>query len=181
MKRKIMAQLTLLCLVLSLIGCSAAEAVGTPREIDPTIDICPVCRMSVIDEHFAAQIIDSQGRVEIFDDIGCLSIHIRKMETTEKDSILASYVKDFESLEWISAQGAFYVQGQIDTPMSFGIVAFTREESARKFAEEVGGKQLTWEQLLSEPLTIGLDIEFNQEEFGAQNLETGEKREKRGN
>ncbi|AGA67730.1 putative lipoprotein involved in nitrous oxide reduction [Desulfitobacterium dichloroeliminans LMG P-21439] len=179
MKRKIMVLLTLWCLALT--GCLSAEALGTPQEIDPTIDICPVCRMSVIDEHFAAQIIDTQGQVEICDDIGCLSILMRKMETAAKDSILASYVKDFESLEWIGAQEAFYVQGQIDTPMSFGIVAFATEESARKFTEEVGGKQLTWEQLLSEPLTIGLDIEFNQEEFGAQNLETGEKQEKRGN
>ncbi|HHY28115.1 MAG TPA: nitrous oxide reductase [Desulfitobacterium dehalogenans] len=164
MKPRIMVLIILLCL--SLIGCSAGKVAGTPREIDPTIDICPVCRMSVIDEHFAAQIIDSQGRVEIFDDIGCMSIFMRRLETGEKDSIIASYVKDFESMEWLSAQEAFYVQGRIDTPMSFGIVAFAVEGAAQKFAEEVGGKQMTWEQVQTEPLTIGLDIEFNREEWG---------------
>lgn len=175
MSRKIMVLLTLWCL--AFIGCSSGDAAGTPREIDPTIDICPVCRMSVIDEHFAAQIIDSRGQAEIFDDIGCMSIFMRRLEAGAKDSILATYVKDFESKEWLKAREAFYVQGRIDTPMSFGIVAFAAEEAARKFAEEVGGKQLTWEQVLTEPLTIGLDIEFNQEDFNVQNLDTRETQE----
>ncbi|CDX00249.1 NosL [Desulfitobacterium hafniense] len=172
MRRMIMVLLTLLGL--SLIGCGAEEVDITPREIDPTIDICPVCRMSVIDERFAAQSIDSQGQVEIFDDIGCLSIFMRRLGPGEEESILASYVKDFESREWLKAPEAFYVQGRIDTPMSFGIVAFATEEAAQKFAQELEGKRLTWEQVLTEPLTIGLDVDFNLEEFNAQNQEPGE-------
>ncbi|EHQ91321.1 nitrous oxide reductase accessory protein NosL [Desulfosporosinus youngiae] len=179
MKRRMMALVIGLCF--SLLGCSAGETDRTPREIDPTIDVCPVCRMTVIDERFAAQTIDSQGQVEIFDDIGCLSIFMRRLEAGKKNGIAAAYVKDFESVEWLSAQEAFYVQGRIDTPMSFGIVAFADEETARKFAEEAGGRQMTWEQVLTEQLTIGLDIEFNQEEFNVQNRDAEETREEGGN
>lgn len=178
MLRKIMF---LLIVIIVITGCSA-EIDLTPRTIDPTIDICPVCRMSIIDEHFAAQVIDNQGYVESFDDIGCLSIFMRRLlETGAQEKILALYVKDFETMEWISAQDAYYVQGQIDTPMSFGIVAFSEENTAGQFSKDVEGKLINWEQVLKEKLTIGLDILFEYEEFDVDSLSQGEIVEEEGN
>lgn len=164
----------LLFICLLTLGCSA-EIDTSPRSIDPTIDICPVCPMSIIDEHFAAQVIDDQGQVHSFDDIGCLSIYMRRLlETGGESSVLAHYVKDFATLEWVKAEEASFVQGQIDTPMSFGIVAFASEAEAQEFVKEVEGKPISWEQVLKEKLTIGLDIEFDYEEFDMENLSQGE-------
>lgn len=171
MNKKIIAFI-LVCLFFT--GCKAAEVDTNPRIIDPTIDICPVCRMSVIDEHFAAQAIDNMGNAENFDDIGCLSIFMRRLGDSANENILATYVKDFKTMEWINAQDAYYVQGRIDTPMSFGIVAFKTESSAQEFAQKIEGKQITWEQVLKEKLTIGLDVEFEYEDFDVESLSQGE-------
>lgn len=158
-----------ICFLLS--GCSATEIDTSPRNIDPTIDICPICHMSIIDEHYAAQVIDDQGQVQSFDDIGCLSIYMRRLEAEGlEETVLAAYVKDFESVEWITAEEANFVQGEISTPMSFGIVAFTTEEKAQKFNEHIQGRLLNWEQVLKEKLTIGLDVEFKYEEFDIKEL-----------
>lgn len=146
----------MLVVVLAVAGCGNSISVE-PRAIDPTLDACPICRMSIIDQRFAGQVIDSLGYVESFDDIGCLVLHLKRLGAEGKQGILATYVKDFGTAEWISAEDAVYVQGRIDTPMSFGIVAFASAEAAGDLAGKIDGQLLLWEEVLQVKFDIGFE------------------------
>lgn len=128
-----------------------------PRDIDPTLDACPICRMSIIDQRFAGQAIDSLGYAESFDDIGCLVLHLKRLGAQGQQDILAIYVKDFATTRWIPAEEAIYVEGRIDTPMSFGIVAFGSEEEAAELAGQIDGRLLEWKDVLEVQFDIGFE------------------------
>jgi len=130
-----------------------------PRVIDPTLDDCPVCRMSIIDLRFAGQVINNLGQHENFDDIGCLILYLKRLGLEEERSLGAIYVKDFATTEWAPAKEAFYVQGRIDTPMSFGIVAFKSQEQAEEMAQKIEGKIISWEEVKLVKFDIGFGTE----------------------
>lgn len=156
---------SMLVVVMAATGCGKSITTE-PRDIDPTLDACPICRMSIIDQRFAGQVIDSLGYVESFDDIGCLVLHLKRLGAEGEQGLLAIYVKDFGTTEWISAEDAIYVQGRIDTPMSFGIVAFASEDTAGNLAEKINGQLLMWEEVLQVKFDIGFEdgIERQREE-----------------
>lgn len=152
MFRKFMAVI-LTCMVISgLTGC-AQEVDSSPRPIDPSVDICSSCNMSIVNMHFAAEMIDPKGQVQKFDDIGCLTLYLKKQSIEMKG--LTIYVKDFNTMNWIPAQSANYVKGKIDTPMNFGIVGFESKEAAQNFARRLeGATSMNWEEILTVKQTV---------------------------
>jgi copper chaperone NosL len=63
--------------------------------------------------------------------------------------ISKAYVADYEALEWVAAQEAFYVKGSdISTPMDCGVVAFGDHENALRFKEEHGGEIVSFQELV---------------------------------
>lgn len=157
----------LMVLCLALAGCAAGHGGTEPHSIDPTLDVCPVCMMSIVDMHFAAQLIDDRGQPVSFDDIGCMALYVKRLGPQWESSVRAVYVKDFHTMEWVPAKEAAYVQGRIDTPMSFGIVAFANIEGAQKFAASTGSRVITWEEVLVAKQTVGFD-ECGQEQCSIQ-------------
>lgn len=146
-----------LMVLLFVAGCGSNGDGAEPRTIDPTLDICPTCKMSIVDLHFAAQVIDNLGEPVSFDDIGCMVLYLKRLGEQWEQSTRAVYVKDFHSMEWLPAREAHYVHGGVNTPMSFGIVAFAAAEEAGLFAGRTGGKVLAWDEVLTVRLTVGLD------------------------
>ncbi|MEW6622174.1 MAG: nitrous oxide reductase accessory protein NosL [Bacillota bacterium] len=162
MKIQKMAVLILICFF--MLGCSSGAGDTSPRSIDPTLDICPVCRMSIVDMHFAAQVINSKKQVESFDDIGCLALYLKRMEPDWKTQGLTIYVKDFNTMEWVLAEEATYTHGRIDTPMSFGIVAFSTSEAAGEFAARTESRMLAWPEIFEVKQTVGFEAPAVQEQ-----------------
>ena len=133
-----------LCLVLA--GCSEKEVDVAAHPIDPSLDICHACKMSIVDLHFAGQFIDSQGQVFNFDDIGCMISYLKKNSDTEKN-LKAVYVTDYQTQEWLKVDKAYFVKGRLDTPMSSGIAALSKKAEAQQLADRIDGKLLSWEEV----------------------------------
>ena len=92
-------------------------------------DMCSFCRMSISEKRYAAELIDDDGQVFKFDEIGCLANFIKQKRNDV--SIHASFVMDFDRREWLKAQDAIYVRSsEFKTPMNGGIVAFKEQSSA---------------------------------------------------
>lgn len=123
---------------LFLTGCSANYE---PRAIQPEVDVCDVCNMSIVHEHYATEVILENGDDLIFDDIGCMYEYMT--ETTDKIEI--SYVKDIESDDWVKSEEAFYVyDASAWTPMAYGVLSFKEEKDALAYIEKEGsGSQYT--------------------------------------
>lgn len=157
-KKRILIILCMIGFAFLAIGCDGSVSIE-PKVIDPSLDDCPICRMSIIDLRFAGQVINNMGQHESFDDIGCLILYLKRLGSDGQQSLKAVYVKDFASTQWIPAKDAVYVQGRIDTPMSFGIVAFTTEEKAEEMAEKIDGQIISWEEVKEVKFDIGFDSE----------------------
>ncbi|MFQ5788379.1 MAG: nitrous oxide reductase accessory protein NosL [Thermodesulfobacteriota bacterium] len=137
MKRK----LIFLLFSFLIISCKN-EAEIKPSEIFYGQDICERCKMIISEKDYSAQYILPRGKEKKFDDIGCM-IHYMFEENNRGDEILAIYVRDYNSKDWIDGQKAFYVWSEkIITPMGHGIVALEDSESAESLANSKGGKML---------------------------------------
>jgi copper chaperone NosL len=108
-------------------------------------DMCAFCRMSISEKRYAAELIDQDGEVSKFDDIGCLA-NFKKQKSG--GSIRGSFVMDFQRREWIKAEDAFYVRSsEFKTPMNGGLVAFKDEADAQAAATKYQGAVLRFAEV----------------------------------
>jgi copper chaperone NosL len=120
----------LLCMEMLFVGCTSSEV--KPVDIFAE-DNCSQCRMTVSDERFASEIITDAGDVLKFDDLGCL-LKYRSQHREQK--IAATYIKDYETKQWLAYERAIIVETDIETPMGSGKIAFTDSMRAREFQKE---------------------------------------------
>jgi copper chaperone NosL len=111
----------------SFAGCGPSEI--KPVDIYPE-DMCAQCRMAVSDQAFASEIITADGEVFKFDDLGCLE---KFKEKSSGRKIAATFVKDYETKNWLPYERSTIVQTSIKTPMGSGKVALTDSARAKEF------------------------------------------------
>lgn len=140
-----MKKIASLFLVCFLVACSGAKTYE-PEEINPDIDVCVVCNMSIVAEQYATEAILKDGTVHKFDDIGCM---VEWMNKQNNDDIAKLYVRDVTNGEWIELEKAVYAYDpNYWTPMNYGVVSFANEQHAKAYMEQEGEGQLwTYEQL----------------------------------
>lgn len=124
-----MRDLVILC-VLPLVGAGCAGGEIRPVELYPE-DMCAACRMAISDARFASEIIEKDGTVHKFDDIGCL---LKFRERGGESQIAAIFLKDYETLAWVPYEKSTIVETGIATPMASGRVAFAASDRAGAFA-----------------------------------------------
>lgn len=113
---------------------------------------CPVCGMyPARSPDWAGQIIFSNGDAQFFDSPVSLLLFLndvpRYSAGRSSDDIVARYVTDVTSKEWIDAGAAFYVHGSSARgPMRAGILpAFASAAAAQQFADQRGGVVQPWD------------------------------------
>lgn|SRR5690606_2414113 len=140
MKTKVLL-LTLLLIILS--ACSGTNY--DPVSIDYNVDSCDTCNMGITDEQASAQVIAKDGTPSKFDDIGCLVVYMQE----HKNTFEKSYVHDHQSSKWIEMNTAYFVHShENETPMSYGIIAFSTKEDAQKWQQDHSGELYSNDDLL---------------------------------
>lgn len=124
-----------------------------PRPI-PSDARCPVCGMfPARNREWAAQLIFSNGDTQYFDSPLTLWVYLhdvgRFAPGRTADEVVATWVSDAATGQWIAAESAFYVHGSNALgPMRAGnLPPFARETDARAFAQRRGGEVLRAGQL----------------------------------
>lgn len=148
--KRLMHNLSLPALVLALIaaGCSRQTAL-VPPEIHYGSETCADCGMIIGDPHYAAALDwrvtpDGATQTADFDDIGCL-LNWRRHHA--RAQILAAWVKDARTADWLHASSALYLKSQrLTTPMGSGVVAGASQNDFA--ALPVQQPTLTWTDLL---------------------------------
>ncbi|MBI3304513.1 MAG: nitrous oxide reductase accessory protein NosL [Deltaproteobacteria bacterium] len=136
-----------LCYLLGLLvaGCQVSRA-DQPPQIRYGEEPCAFCGMLISEERFAAALTTSTGETKTFDDIGCLLHDLTKWD----QSTLHVWVHDYGSGRWLKAQRAVFVRSrEVPTPMGGGLFAFSAQEAAAQFANEVHGAVVRFDQLSS--------------------------------
>ncbi|MFY9942063.1 MAG: nitrous oxide reductase accessory protein NosL [Desulfobacterales bacterium] len=109
-------------------------------------DECPVCQMfpARYPRH-QCQVIGAEGRVHHFCSTQCLFEFLKNPAAYGEDvrAPFWTWVRDFASGEWISAETAYFVVGsRILGPMGFEALPFGRRAHAQLFAQTNGGRVL---------------------------------------
>lgn len=108
-----------------------------PKAIDEAVDKCENCKMAVADNADATEIVLKDGKVLVFDDIGCMVNKWIKANGT--DEIEAAFVRSHHDKEWLDYEKAVYVfDPKITTAMGYGVIAFKDEAGAQAFIDKNG-------------------------------------------
>ncbi|MCW9027062.1 MAG: nitrous oxide reductase accessory protein NosL [Thiovulaceae bacterium] len=124
----------IMLLFLLFLGCSEKHTDGV-SEVHWDRDMCSRCVMVVSDRHNTVQVKDSNGKVYMFDDIGCMVLWFEEEhpELKDKSKIYITNVKDGS---WIDAREAFYTTSNV-TPMAFGFSAYKSKNNTPKNEEVI--------------------------------------------
>jgi len=89
--------------------------------------------MTVVPEGHAAQSIDSEGETRVFDDPGCLALHVH--DHPEDYQGARFFVQDTETQGWVDVAQATWVRADtVPSPMNYGWHAFAVPARAQSFA-----------------------------------------------
>ncbi len=143
MKRKIIA-IIFVAVAGLLAACSQTSY--EPADISDS-DQCYTCHMGIEDLQSVSQTLLTDGTPRVFDDIGCMLVYLQETN----DGVEISYVIDHDSGEWIDMKDAYFVHDQmVQTPMSYGFIAFSSAQEAEAYAASTDhGELLTSEEVLA--------------------------------
>jgi copper chaperone NosL len=129
----------------------AAAACGSPgpRPLAFGTEQCAHCHMTLADPRFAGELVTVTGKVIPFDDVGCLALYVGTGGMS-RDRIGSLWVSDFahpDSLFDVN-QAVFLRSDSLKTPMDYHVVAFREGRTADSVRAALGGKLLSWSQVL---------------------------------
>lgn len=149
----------------ALPACTAEPGVSGPPTFAWGLDACSHCRMIVSESAFAAALVAADGRVDRFDDIGCLLAALGEADAGRtaqpaggRPTADRVWVHDRQSGEPLPAASAWFVRlaGRV-TPMGSGWVAFADRESAQELAGGEGVEVERWASVRSSPAPAETD------------------------
>jgi copper chaperone NosL len=113
-------------------------------------DACYVCKMTLMDKKFGAEVVTEKGKVYKFDDANCLVSFINSGYLTD-DTIEHKLIIDYSQPEkLISAETAFYLKSEeIRSPMASQVAAFEKEEAMLKHTPKLKATSLGWGELIA--------------------------------
>jgi copper chaperone NosL len=135
-------------IILLLFACLTLASCS--REYEPITygeEACAHCRMTIVDDRFAAEIVDKKGKVFKFDDIQCMKQYITENNKEGKNLLFVEdYLKKNNSA--IDATNAIYLQHEFfSSPMNGNYAAFESEKDAQHLKDSLGIAPIAWNNL----------------------------------
>mgnify|MGYP004002908915 FL=1 len=139
---KALSKISFIAIALLLFsGCSKG-----PKPIDYGNDGGYFCKMTIVDQIHASELVTDTGKVFKFDATECMVNYIAENSELPIANLLTNYYE--APTEFISTQEAkFLICEKLPSPMGANLTAFKTKESAEKVQAEKGGKLYTWEAL----------------------------------
>ncbi len=119
-----------------------------PEPINFNSDQCALCKMTIEDTRFGAELISKKGKVFKFDATECLVKYINKGKISEEE-ISKLYVIDFSQPTALVdvLQVTFLISENLPSPMGANLSAFLNKNDAQKQKSEKGGELYNWGEL----------------------------------
>ena len=131
----------LLLILTTVVACSVE-----PRDIAYGSDMCEYCKMTVVDQRHAAQLVTSKGRIYMFDAIECLVNYTQDNGDQPFAHLLVNDYQDPGTL--IDAMTSIYLISEaIPSPMGAYLSALRDEANANSLRQQKGGETFTWPSL----------------------------------
>jgi copper chaperone NosL len=120
-----------------------------PKPIDYGKEACRYCKMTIVDQQHAAEIVSKKGKVFKYDAIECM---LRDEENNNSDFVALYLVMDYKKPNhFIDATDARYIVcKKIPSPMGEYLSAFENKDLAEREAEDSEFQLYTWSMIRHE-------------------------------
>lgn len=105
---------------------------------------CPQCNMFLVGQKYTAQVIDTKGRTEFFDDIGCVILWLRDHKIEPKSVTIWAFSLD--TRHYVDALKAHYTLTE-ETPMNYGFGVYEQPQKGSIGFDEMRLKMLRGENM----------------------------------
>ncbi len=117
-----------------------------PQPINYGSDMCEYCRMTIVDRHYASQLVNTNGKAYNFDAIECMIKYSNENKETEYQLYLINNFENQGTL--IDAKTATYlISPQISSPMGANLSAFISKEAAQQAKKKYNGELYNWKSI----------------------------------
>jgi copper chaperone NosL len=119
-----------------------------PQPIAYGKDGCSFCKMTIMDNRFACEIISKTGKAYKFDDLQCMHQAI-KSGLVEQEQVYGEYVTTFTAdHQFVDANKSFMLASKdLNSPMGGNIATFANEDSFKHYLKEMNGTATTWKEI----------------------------------
>lgn len=108
----------------ALAGCAGPRP-AQPPDMQYGLEECTACRMIVSEPRHAAAVVYDDGRIERFDDVGCLLRHLTEAAPQWPPPPDAQIWVHGSDSQWLDARQAHFLYDPgVTTPMGYGWLAF---------------------------------------------------------
>ena len=145
-----MKQLFLPALLMLLLASCTPE----PQPINYGSDMCDFCKMSIVDQQYAAEVVTNKGKVYKFDAIECM-LHFKK---EKKDMTFAfELVNTYDTPKTLlpAADCHYLISPALPSPMGANLTAFSKTEIAIELQEAKEGDLYSWDALCKQFIEKG--------------------------
>ncbi len=136
-----------LILCLGVSGCSVK-----PEPILFGTDNCHLCKMTIMDRKFGAEVVTAKGKVFKFDDVNCMVNFLNSGFLDERDVAFRLVIDFSRPGEFITADEAFFIKSpDIRSPMASQVASFATDASKNEFKKQwTNSIYLTWGELTTQ-------------------------------
>ena len=118
-----------------------------PQPIEYGLDACHACRMNIVDQQHAAQLVTEKGKAFKFDAIECLVPYFNEQHDSTPFALVlvADYAQPGALVD--GRQAHYLISEAVPSPMGGNLSAFSDRTAAQEMQTDKGGELLGWEQL----------------------------------
>ena len=137
-------------LLLLLVACAPKS-----QPIEYGSDMCKFCKMSIVDQQHAAEVVTQKGKVYKFDAIECM-LHFKKDRSDEAFAL--ELVNTYEEPKVLKPAGSSYylISKNLPSPMGAYLTAFVDKTSCLEMQKVKGGEIFSWTELEEQFFKNGL-------------------------
>lgn len=138
-------------LVAIILAVAATACRVEPEPIMYGTDNCHVCKMTMMDKRFGAEVVTAKGKIYKFDDVNCMMEFLQSGYLEDRE-VKYRLVADFaQPGTLISADEAYYVKSpEVRSPMASQVAAFQSAATYKEFIKQNNGIYLTWGELTTQ-------------------------------
>ena len=109
-------------------------------------ELCASCKMNIVDQRYASQLVTQKGKNFKYDAIECM---LEQSASFTEEELFGLFVSTPDQPgEMINAiNSSFLISEKLPSPMSANINGFKDKSTAQRYQEEFGGEVKSWEEL----------------------------------
>lgn len=120
---------------------------GGPEPIRYGQDACSLCKMTLTDQRFGAEVVTEKGKVFKFDDLNCMADFLKNSPDAAQKLTHTVAVDFSKKGNFVDVEKAFFLKSELlKSPMRGDVAAFSTAADRDLVKKEIGGGfELDWE------------------------------------